>query len=500
MSMNVANDHHGIFNKLVNSDAFKRHKELLKDVLSEPIWWTSRSATSRISSRRQRKCMYMALSSRHRGECLRNQLLVLSKSRKRKAPVRFTCPSNRFGLCVPVIQAGRIYGYIGICHMKKNPPEHIISLLMNFIDVLLRELQKERELAKLYETIRPRAIALSTIHTVHRLISSTLDLDELLQRLARLSMQILRASGCCVALRDEVSGHMALKACVDTSKRKRPLSRRFKKLVNKRTVLSGRILMKRNTLCVPLVEEETLGVICVFNRNDRKAFTVFDKEIMATLSEQAVIAIKNAQLYKEQENITIGSIKSLASLLETRKPGALTPSESFVRITLGIGERMHLSEDDLRGLRYAAMVHDAGEVSLSDDILSKTTKLTVKEFDIIKKHPTRSVRIISHIDVLKPVVPMILHHHENYDGTGYPKGLKGEGIPLGARIMAVSSAFSAMVVKRAYRKQLSIDAATEEVKKNAGSQFDPEVVRAFLKVIKQPDIRKLLQSEGGHER
>lgn len=229
------------------------------------------------------------------------------------------------------------------------------------------------------------------------------------------------------------------------------------------------------------------------NKLNKTPFDEFDKEILMTLSEQAAIAIKNAQLYKEQENITIGSIKSLAAVLDTRTPGTYRVKESFIKIVLAMGRELHLNTEGLRNLHYAAILHDAGQIAFPDELFTKTDKLTGKEYSIIKRHPHKGVSIIKHLDFLKPVVPIILHHHENYDGSGYPRGLKAEKIPLGARIMAVASTFSTMTTKRPYRQELGIQAAIAEIKKNSGIQFDPHLVRVFLKIIRNNEILALLK-------
>jgi len=251
--------------------------------------------------------------------------------------------------------------------------------------------------------------------------------------------------------------------------------------------------MNKNKLCVPLINEDIIGAIYLMDKIDGAPFDEFDREILMTLSEQAAIAIKNAQLYQEQENITIGSIKSLAAVLDTHDPGTYRGKESFIKITLAIGKELNLSVEDLRSLHYATILHDAGQIAFPDKLRKKSNKLTGKEYRIIKRHPHKSVSIIKHLDFLKPVVPIILHHHENYDGSGYPKGLKGERIPLGARIMAVAGAFNAMITKRPYRRKVDVQSAIKEIKKNSGTQFDPHVVKIFLKVIQSGEIEMLLK-------
>lgn len=477
-----------LYKKLVKSESFRKETDALRMNLEHSIWWVAEESKklSPIITGRNR-CFLYTKSRCGKASCEKRLVTLLGKIKKTKKYVRFDCGANRFGICVPIIQGDRIYGYVTICHSKNEISDNIISLFANFIDTLIRELQKELELATLYRTIRPRAIALSTIHTIHRIISSTLDLDELLPKLARLCLQVFRAEICCILLRSQHKKPSIVKTVRRDKKSKNMFlhNRSYVKMLNKEKVLSrGKILMKKNKLCVPLTDEDIIGAICVINKTNKTPFDVFDKEILMTLSEQAAVAIKNAQLYKEQENITIGSIKSVAAILDTRTPGTYKVKESFIKIALAIGKELDLNTDELRSLHYAAILHDAGQITFPDRLLAKTDKLTGKEHNIIKRHPRKGVSIIKHIGFLKPVIPIILYHHENYDGSGYPKGLRGEEIPLGARIMAVASAFNAMVTKRPYRQKVDARSAIAEIKKNSGTQFDPNVAKAFLKVIR----------------
>jgi HD-GYP domain-containing protein (c-di-GMP phosphodiesterase class II) len=160
-----------------------------------------------------------------------------------------------------------------------------------------------------------------------------------------------------------------------------------------------------------------------------------------------------------------------------------------------MGQEMRLDTENMKSLEYAAILHDAGEVVIPYELLTKPSKLTGKEYEIVKSHPMAGVEIIKHMKALKSVMPIILYHHENYDGSGYPKGLKKEQIPIGARIMGVVSAFEAMITKRPYRSVRTIADAIEEVRLNSGTQFDPKVVHVFLTVINRKDVQQALEKE-----
>ncbi len=283
----------------------------------------------------------------------------------------------------------------------------------------------------------------------------------------------------------------------EITKRRKSLQQKTKRQLNSlesKIIKSGVSLLKKSSVCVPLVGEDTIGLILI-KRKSTKDFDIFDKEILTAVAEQAVIAIKNLQLHEEQQKLIFGSIKSLVTLMDKKVPHKYTHTPRISRIVLGIAEKMHLNENQIRILQHASLLHDAGKIDIPLGILTKRKKLSSKEFDIIKSHPLRGAEIIKPLEILKPLVPIILYHHEKYDGSGYPSGLKKGQIPLPARIMAVADAFEAMLSGRPYRKSsITIKDAIEEVKKNSGTQFDPKVVNAFLELTKDRKFKKYLSN------
>jgi putative nucleotidyltransferase with HDIG domain len=259
--------------------------------------------------------------------------------------------------------------------------------------------------------------------------------------------------------------------------------------IERRIVKTSSVIRQGNLLAAPLISDDLIGILVIKRHKSAPPFERFEQETLMTLVEQAILGIRNLQLYEEQQRIVLGSIKSLVTLLDTRVPQEYTHSSYFSRLVTSIGRQMRLDEKQIQSLRYASLLHDTGKVDIPPEILTKTTKLTAREFDIIKKHPIKGAQILRPLQILRPVIPIIMHHHEKYNGTGYPSKLKKGQIPEGARIMAVADAFEAMVYGRPYRERKDINAAVKEIKKKSGTQFDPHVVDAFLKVIKKINMK-----------
>ena len=330
----------------------------------------------------------------------------------------------------------------------------------------------------------------SSIHSIYRLVNSTYDLKDLISRLTKLISQILNSDYCLIIMLDSTKKYSVLKCSV--SDKKRFVSDKKSLITNrieKRILRTSSVIRRGNFLAAPLISDDLIGIIIVRRANGKPPFEIFDQNILMTLVEQSIIGIKNLQLYEEQQKIVFGSIKSLVTLLDTRVPQEYTHSPYFSRLVTAIGQEMHLDEKQIQSLKYASLLHDTGKVDIPVEILTKTSKLTPQEYNIIKKHPLKGAQILRPLQILKPVIPIILHHHEKYDGTGYPSRLKKGQIPEGARIMAVADAFEAMVYGRPYRERKDINSAIKEIKKKSGTQFDPNVVEAFLKIIKKINIK-----------
>lgn len=243
----------------------------------------------------------------------------------------------------------------------------------------------------------------------------------------------------------------------------------------------------KNMICLPVMSKDNLlGVLQAINKKDGP-FTEYDLELLLALSSQIAISIENAKLYDELKETLYAIILSLADTIEKRDPYTGGHTKRVMDYSLLIGKALQLSKDEMEKLRLAAVLHDIGKIGIRDAILLKEGKLTDEEYRIIKNHTIYGAEILGHIKQLKDIIPGVLYHHEKYDGTGYPDGLRGEEIPLIAQIIAVADTYDAMTTDRPYRKGLSKEVAIAELQKWAGIQFSPVVVEAFVKIMSEED-------------
>jgi len=173
-------------------------------------------------------------------------------------------------------------------------------------------------------------------------------------------------------------------------------------------------------------------------------------------------------------------VMALSEALDARDKYTAGHSRRVMEYSLGIAKHLKLPEKDIYGLKMSALLHDIGKIGVSDIILHKESKLSDKEFAEIKKHPKIGANILKAVGAFKDLVPVVYHHHERFDGKGYPQGIYGEQIPFYARIIAIADSFDAMTSTRPYRKALRIESALLEIELNGGKQFDPSISNVFI--------------------
>jgi len=187
--------------------------------------------------------------------------------------------------------------------------------------------------------------------------------------------------------------------------------------------------------------------------------------------------------YKELEDLFIKLIRVMINSLDAKSPWTKGHSERVSLYAEQIAQEMLFESDEIKNIRLAGLLHDIGKIGTFDYLLDKPGKLTPEEFEIVKRHPAQGAAILIEIKQLHDIIPLVKYHHEKIDGTGYPYRLKGDEIPIGARILHVADSYDSMTSDRPYRPAPSIEYALSELDKHKGTQFDPRVVEAFLKVL-----------------
>lgn len=243
---------------------------------------------------------------------------------------------------------------------------------------------------------------------------------------------------------------------------------------------------------VPLkVKEKVIGVINVNCRNECRKFNSRDIKIISIIADQAAVAIGNIQLYSDIKEMYLGTIQTLAEAIDAKDSYTRGHAERVTMYAVEIAREMQLSRQLIKNIEFASLIHDIGKIGVKDCVLTKPGKLSESEYEEIKQHPQTGEQILAPIEFLTNIAPLILYHHEQYNGAGYPEGIRGEEIPVGARIINVADAFEAMISERPYSKGMTVEEAIEELKDGAGTQFDPDVVDAFIRVLKRKENKEI---------
>ncbi len=248
---------------------------------------------------------------------------------------------------------------------------------------------------------------------------------------------------------------------------------------------------------VPLkVKGQVVGAMILENDPARCSITEDELEVLTTISNQAMVAIENAWLYESVKNNYFATIQSLVNALEASDRFTKGHSERVRLLSVELGKYVGLESRELELLEHAAILHDIGKIGIDNFVLQKQGRLTSREYGLVKTHPLIGDEILGPIENLEDVRKTIIQHHERYDGTGYPYGLRGDEISLTSRILSVIDTFDAMMTDRPYRKALVLSQVKDELRVNAGTQFDPQVVQPFLEMLDTEGDRLL--SDAGY--
>ncbi len=254
------------------------------------------------------------------------------------------------------------------------------------------------------------------------------------------------------------------------------IRRFFKKLPERRGLSS--------LLAVPIrIKDKVIGSVNVYTYRQNYHFTEGQAKLLVILADRAAQAIENARLYQNLSRTFRETIEGLVSALEAKDKYTSGHSRRVTEYALLLGKAIRLSPGEQEKIEWAALLHDIGKIGIRLEALNKPGKISKEELEMFKDHPVMAKQILEQIHFLKEIVPFVYHHHENFDGTGYPDQIKGTQIPLGARILAIADTYDAMTSDRPYRKAMDQQIAVRELKRCCNTQFDPGLVEVFIKAL-----------------
>jgi putative nucleotidyltransferase with HDIG domain len=254
----------------------------------------------------------------------------------------------------------------------------------------------------------------------------------------------------------------------------------------------------RSVVLLPILLGQRLAAIIALGYLEAAGPDPDDQSHARQLVDQVAVALANARLIEDLDRLNWGTLNALARAIDAKSPWTAGHSERVTELALQIGQTLNLGPQRLAVLHRGGLLHDLGKLGIPPEILDKPGRLTPEETRIMQGHVTLGARILEPIAAYAEVIPILLQHHESFDGSGYPVGLAGEAIDLGARIFGVADVFDALLSDRPYRRGLDREEVIRYIRDRSGRQFDPRVVEAFLEVMTRQ--RSGIQAKAQEER
>jgi len=413
--------------------------------------------------------------------------------------------SSDVRVLIPLVAQNDLVGavYLGMKQSGETYSRHDIQ----FLETIAREAAIAAKNAQLFDERERRVAELSAINELSSSVTTNQGLKSIINRALALVVAVTEADSGSIMLLDETEGELTIAASIGLPARtlketKTGLGQGVSGWVAKHQEALLLVddtdprfrgeLTRYDVACAisaPVVYNgKVTGVLSVNRQKSRpRLFNRDDFDFALAFVDQLAIAMENARLFGDLERTFLGTITALAAAVDAKDPYTYGHSNSVTHHAISIAERYGLDEAEIHTIRIASILHDIGKIGIDGSILQKPDKLTTEEREVVYRHPAIGADILASLDFLQDAVPLILFHHERYGGGGYPSGISGLAIPLGARIIAVADAYDAMTSDRPYREALSTEKAIQELKNHSGTQFDPSIVRTFLAVLAEED-------------
>ncbi|MBI3921629.1 MAG: HD domain-containing protein [Armatimonadetes bacterium] len=250
--------------------------------------------------------------------------------------------------------------------------------------------------------------------------------------------------------------------------------------------------------CIPIqIESRLLGVLNAGGKKDDTGFTHADSEFLTFLANGTAMVLKQASLQSHLTAIFLSIVKAMVQAMDARDRYTRNHSTRVSEYSMALARALRYEPDQLDGMLFGSLLHDIGKLGVPDDILNKPGKLSVEEFEVIKSHPVRGAEILAHLETQLPwnILPMVRHHHERWDGRGYPDGLHGENIQYNARVVALADFFDAVTSDRVYRPGMPLKQAIMEIRRGIATHFDPKLLPVATEVL-ELEYKRIVETIG----
>jgi len=412
-------------------------------------------------------------------------------------------------LAVPMLVRNQVEGVVFVARRSSKPPFsaneiELIKLMVSHAALMASHICLFNDSLEMSVTMARRSDVIFTLDEINKSISSTLSHDKIIETAVERIGWIIQCNFLSVLVQErgalivQVSLGSGVRVPETFSPGNRLIGRNLAEdafgrgesshlaslsalTVLGQTDASLRGAGLESLLAIPLVSKESAVGVLLIGRTEPGQFSEEDTFAIEKVAAQMAVALENARLYEEMRELFISTVASLTNAIDAKSPWTMGHSERVMHLSVAIAREMGLDEATTERVRLGSLLHDIGKIGVIDALLDIHAPLSASEIIPMRLHPEMGVAILAPIERLRDVLPGILHHHEWYDGSGYPKGLQGDAIPLEARVIAVADAFDAINSNRPYRDGSLRTDALEELCRHEGSQFDPKVVQALAR-------------------
>lgn len=408
------------------------------------------------------------------------------------------CAKKQWVVAVPAELPGDVVGVVGAAGAPLNSLNKLVSFLQRVInqwksDILVRELSLERTWMK------------KSLQLLNELTLSSLsgnDFNESLRNLLAQTVQTLNSQSGAITLINPQAGtfnvmvthHLSSKDVQSffVSQKNRMLT----ELKGGPLVVRDPMFMQHKTLVAPMLKQQAMiGILQVTDKEGGAEYTAEDKRLIMMMAQQLAVYVTGYSQKRDREELLLHTLGAISGAIDAKDPYTSGHTERVTLMALALANRLKRKDISHRDLRLAGLLRDIGYLTIPESILKKTEPLTPEEQAEIQRHPVTAASLLAPVLRVEGVVEAVRHHHERWDGKGYPSNLRGEEIPVMARILAICDAYDALLSPRPYRDGLPQEKAIAEIKNNLGMQFDPGIGQAFLRMMEEePNLREAVDS------